>query len=1186
MKPVPTRRTWRQLYRRSRLYLPLVVLLLLAMALYLPLSPPWLTGAVEKAVREKTGLAVDIDRVRVRLCTAQVDVFGIELESAEGGLPFRIEEVRLSGTMAEMLAGDGRWPAEIEVSSPSPLHVDRSPEGALVPSGPLRTIIDTFSNRKPEGRAGGDSASPIAGSTPGIVVRNIVVSGDPNIETVPPLRLDLQQIEIPARAGPGEPLQVMYRGVVTAGGSERVSGEGVWVPGSKRVELRARADGIGHHFQLPQVGGIDVTAEGLAVQASGTLRDDGEYELIVRGDADRFGLEETRLNGERWIDEKLHLRARADLNPQTLRARNVSARLESEQIDVRLSGDAELANDYEADLRLEVAQVPAIAFAVLRRSARGEGFDVDDTTSPTLTLDVSARGPLAKTGELRLDGGIEARRWRVSSPDMPATLDVRHLKGRIENNVLHLPVLDIGFGDIDIAGSIEGRLPIRGANEEPFAFQFGGDAPADEVLRVLRGFDVSTGPVLELGTGMTFSVEGSVPVEQTPEGVRVLATNPDAAWSANVAWTEGTARIENLAEPVSFTAGRVSASAREARATGLRLAWSDVTADLEARFSLDEGTLLADMPAADLHASVQGPVPSMMRLASHAVHLPFPADKFGGQARLDIRSQARLDEIAKGGWEATLELEDAGGAIEIPYSELRISNLSARIDATPARLDVSRFSARVQEDAVVEGRASFAENGLVANVELSSPVRIVEEILPKELNQFVADGTGSATAEVRIFPRGEIPPGADVYSRFAAYLAGREGALLGVRNDAPLQLAIDGRIRPGEVAVFYHRDFPHPITNIRGDITADETGFQFNGTRASFGESDDVEVTGYATLGHVGLARVEFDVTAPDLNINDWLHGWGTRPWAEKPFVRPPRARPPGEVRQLVEIEGKVRLRRTQFLTVPAQNMDADLRFESWRGRHGSLDVTLHEADVYEGRVRGSASVHFPSGEDRLTSFTTQLDATGVQLQPFMTDLRGSPSDFDGRFNGTAKFGGEIGDYSTWTGEGAFRVRESGFIGKQAFRRLTLALNLGNRDDFSPTEITGTASMKENVISFPDMAVESRDIQMLSPGTVNVMTGRIEFDLVVNVLDSALEPIPFLSGINRVLNELKNRIVRFRVHGTVSKPEISTQTLNMDRESFFGAGRRAMQAASERLQRVEEGFGLAKEAPGDTEADP
>ncbi len=1180
MKPVLTRRTWRQLYRRSRLYLPLVVLLLLAMAIYLPLSPPWLTGAVERKIREESGLPISIDRVRVRLWTADVHLFGVELQGTGGELPFRLESMHLSGAMSELLAGDGHWPEEVVLAGPSPMHVVVSATQKLEPGGPLQTLMNAVSGvgaNLESNRENHPSKGSRRKQTPRIIAQNVILSVESEREGVPDGRLDLREIEIASRSGASEPLQFIYRGVVTSGGSERISGEGVWVPEANRLEVRSRADAVAHTLMVPQLGGFDVDAEGMRLQISATHQEDGDYEVVVRAGADRFSVEETRLNGERWTDEELHFRVRAEYDPVLQAFKDISARLDSSQIDMRLSGSVEAKDDLESDLRLEVVQVPPLTFAILRRAARGEGFDVDETTSPSLTLDLVATGPLKKTDLLRIDGGIEARDWRIVAPDVPSPIDVRHLRGRIEDNVLNLSVMDIGCGEMNLTGSLHGRIPSRNRGTEPFETRISIDAPAQEVIKTLRSFDVSTSPVIDIRTNISFRVEGTMPVEMTPDGIRILVREQSASWDANIAWTEGSLQIENLADPVGFTPGRLSASPLAARLSGLRLKWADVVADIEGTALSEDGSILAGFPLVKMRAACESPVPSMMRLVSHYVHLPFPADRFGGTARFNLQTTTPLNDIASSLWNASLEFESASGHFDVPYSEVRVTNLDARIDATSSRLDVSRFSAIIQDEATVEGSASIAKDGVIANVEIASPLHVVPDVLPKELKDFVIDGTGAATAEVRLKPLTALPEGRDIYSQYVAHLSNIDGPVIGVRNSAPLQLSIDGRIRPGDVAVFFHRDFPHPITNIRGNITADESGFQFQKARASFGEADDVEVTGWVTLGHVGTPRIEFTAEAPELDINEWLHGWGSMPWSENPFVRPPRPRGPNEQRKLVEIAGNVKLGHTEFLSVRAENTDVDLRFESWRGRENTLDATLHDADTYDGQVRGTARVVFPRTHDRLSSFTTKLDASDVRMQPFMTDLRKKPSEFNGRFTGSAEFGGEIGDYSTWAGDGVFRVQNSGFIGRQTFNRLAVALNLGDRENLSATEINGTASLEDEVITFPDMVVESEDIQMLSPGTVNIMTGQIDFDLAVNVLDAAIDPIPFLSTVNRVFNELKNRIVRFRVHGKISEPEITTQTLNMDRESFFQTGRRALEGTSERLKRVEQRLGISRD---------
>src|SRR5690606_14309352 len=120
-------------------------------------------------------------------------------------------------------------------------------------------------------------------------------------------------------------------------------------------------------------------------------------------------------------------------------------------------------------------------------------------------------------------------------------------------------------------------------------------------------------------------------------------------------------------------------------------------------------------------------------------------------------------------------------------------------------------------------------------------------------------------------------------------LAGGQRRTIGIEDDSPIRLRIKGQIYPGENATLFQRDFPHPITNIRGDLSADESGFYISRARATFGASENVTVSGYVKLAHGNEPlTIVFDAQAPELNINDWMEGWGTQPWAERPFVRPP----------------------------------------------------------------------------------------------------------------------------------------------------------------------------------------------------------------------------------------------------------------------------------------------------------
>jgi len=1166
-----SRRGWRQLYRRSRLYVPLAVVLLLAMAVYLPLSPPWLANSVRDKARAATGLPISVDRVRVRLWTAEVELFGLRLEAKPGGVPFELGEVRLSGTMPELLAGDGGWPDRIVVSNPSVVALRETEEG-IVPEGALATLLDAIASlpKGNGGSSGGGAAKVLARATPEIHVRNVSFYGDALSTELPDTHITLYSVDIPARAGAGEPANAAIRGLVTAGGSEEVSVHATWQPSARRLTVKTTATGIGHTFPIKGFGGIAIASENLDGEFVAQEREDGRVEVRVSGDFGRFSLEETRLGGERWIDEDLRLRLNGYYDPVGKRLDEVVFRLESPQIDVGAAGNAALAADRNCDVRLEVARVPPIAFALLRREAAAEGIDVDDATSSTIALDLRAKGSLADLRHLAIDGGIDVADWRLTSAAWPGPLHVRRLKGRVENSVISITEGDVSFAGVEARATLHGPLPRPGVEAQPMTATVDARGDASAVFAVAQTF--ATVPNEWLGIEAPMRVEGTatLPVGYGDAGVFVDALAEGADWNVAATWEAGSVVLRDLPEPVRIEAGGATATKTEATLSNLRASCAGLRLDVSGKATAEGASLLAGMPRASIDVAAEGPIPVGMSLAARFVPMPLAHDQFSGTVRVSASAEGVVGAWDDLLWAGRVEFVDVAGGFPVPYSHADFDQLNALVSLERDRVAIDRLSARVENDARVEATAELTQTGLVATAKVESSMKTVEHILPKDLNDFVSDGRGAGDAVVKMTLKDPLPPGPDLVRRYVATFS-KPGALqIGIDENAPVRLDIDARIKPGEGASFYHRDFPHPITEIRGDVRADETGFQFHDVMSTWGTAKDVKVNGWVTLGHTGVPRIEFDLEAPEIDLNDWIEGWGDAPYAEEPFVRPPRPRPAGY--HYVTIDGRIRLARTRFLTVRAQDVDGTIKFDSWSGREGELDARLDGSSVYGGRIVGTGHVWFPQEKGKLGRFETDLSIADVQLLDFMGDLLKRPAETSGLVTGTARFGGRIGDYSTWKGEGAYRVRDSNFIGGAAFRGLATALNMGNRANLSPTEINGTATMLDNVIEFPDMVVESDDIQMLAPGRVQVITGAIDFRLSVNLLEGALQRVPFLGTVNRVLNEFKNRFVAFHVTGTVGAPKVEADAFAPDRDTFFNTGRKALNATAERLKDAEERF--------------
>ncbi len=1175
-----TRRAWRRLYRMSRVYVPLVVLLLLAMVLYLPLSPDWLARKAETELRARTGLPVTLEGIRVRLAAAEVTLSGLSLEAENGGEPFTIEAVRLEGKLSELLAGSGRWPESVTVANPSPLRVVQDEIDGLLPEGALATLIGQFQRQTKDSPADEASSSPPASTephafppTPRVTIRNVQLAALPPSPDLPALKFAVHHVTIPERLGPGEALRAEFDGLMTLGSTEEITGKLTYMPLDERLELHATLSAFKEHVPIPGFGELDIKGDELHLEASLNRLKPDTVELRWDGELGRFQVAESRVGGERWEETNLSLTGKAQYRMVKPKIDGLDIRLMGKEIDLSLMGSLRPTGAWPGDLRLVALRLPSSVLRVAREEALHEGIRVDaTTTSPTLQFDLEAHGVFARPEELRYAGTLNIAGWRVSQSDWKEPLEIRELSTLISNERFEINRFEVAIGGLEAMGTLNMPIPQNSDASELADVELSVRGRLGHAVALAKAEKLLPRQINDVTMPVALRLNASVPVALTAQGFELRPTLDQSVYSGELTWEAGEVFLRDLNQPIKLSSGNLAFSNHEVKLSHVNATYGgDVTLDIDLAMRSPE-VEWTNRPAYTVSVLADGPIPSIMRLVGTQTVLPIASDTISGHARATIEADGVFGDWNVMDYRAGIQVEEVAAVFNIPYSKVHVDRLSAQIVATPERIEIPMLKARVEEAGNLEatGEISAEEIKLVADAD--TPLWVIESILPKDLQDLVMDGSARAKATVRLVPREELPEGSDVLRRWILAFAGEEPLRLGVLEDAPLRLLIDGRVYPADHVTFFHRDMPHEITDIRGDITADELGFFFHDVYATWGTSQNVKLNGRCTLGHIGPLKIDFDLEAPDLNLNDWMNGWSSRDWAERPFVRPPRRRNPGEERLMARIAGNIRLGKTEFLSVKAQNANVDLIFESWRGRRNTVDATVNEATTYGGTVTGDALVQLPQRHGEMSHFLAHINGKGVQMKGFLSDLRNQPEEFVGLFTGNATIEGDIGDYSTWTGKGEFFVDQSKFIGAQAMIRLASALNMGREQLEATTTIAGTATCRDETVFFPDMRVQNKNIRMLTEGSVD-FHGAIDFLVTVDLFANQLEDILILSTVNKVLNELKNALVSLRVEGTIADPRVRTvplQPFQVDRMKVLeSSGSAIIKSSEETLKKSE-----------------
>lgn len=1158
------RKRWRSIFRRSRVYIPFLVLVLLALAVCLPLSPPWLKGFVERRIAADVGLDVTIDKLRVHLLFGQMDLYGIALHSDLAEPPFRIDSVHLDGTLAELLAGDGHWPAHVRVARPSEVRVRQTPEGAIEPVGELATLIravERLGERPAPPRDPLDDPRPetplLERYLPLIDVQNVRFAFEPYEERLPPLVVALDTVRIPERLGGGDRLLLEYRGTATSGTSESISGELTLLPEAESARATLLLSGIQGRFVLPELGPAAADARQIALEASAGRLANDTWQGSLKLTANRFELEETSLGGERWIERALEVSLEGVYHADAQHLENVRLTLDGEQLDVRLSGEARLDGDYEGSARLRVNRLPPAAIDIARREAAREvpGLRLDPSEIARVELDLSAQGPFARPMELDYEGSVEIAGWTVSHAEWPESLYVRQASGTLTRDGISLPDIAVQMAGLDGRGNATLPLPVEDETETQFAeFDFSLSGSPERSLGLLRHAGLLPSEINTATMPLTLNVSGRLPFRAKTEADDIPFDLERIEFAGTLSWERGQAFLRDLSEPIEVSSGSFRFSENGAQLRHLRVEYRgmELTIDMTAE---TETSFLFERPEFSIYLRGGGPIPAMLQLAEQIAPGLILPDDIIGNARVTARAFGTLDDLEALDYDITLNVAEGAGSIPLPDGPVSVSDLRADLRLRPHEIVISRFFVRVHDLAEVALTGLVTEEQIQVNFEADADLSVVPVVAGREVADLYFEGTGRGNGNAQLTPREPLDPGHDVLRRWIDAIAGPNPRLVDIAEDAPLRVTLDATLFPGENVSVFHRDFPQPARNLRGQARADETGFYFRNLTGDLGSTENIRINeARVALGIGGrLVRITFDADLPYLDANEWMTGWGVQPWAERPFTGPrvPRDRGPG-AHLITQIDGTFRAERAKVFDNYGTEIDGRFFMDAYRNEDSTVEIHAERATVYDGTGAAILRLTFPDGGGP-TRYHVAARVEDVQVQGFLTDLRQEPQEFTGNVTGAAELGGTIGDYSDWMGTGDFIITESQFIGEQALVLISRTIELGAEGRRAPTTITGSATMRDEAVYFPDMVLQNARVRMVADGKVG-FDGRLDFIITVDLFTQRLSNIPLVGIVVDTLTQLKDSLISMRLNGTINEPRISPAPLQLDKLPFFEAG--------------------------------
>lgn len=1142
-----------------RLYAPLLVLLGLAMLVYLPLSPDWLRGVVERRVADATGLPVSVERVRVRLATAEVTLYGVALRNDAGGHTVLCDVVDLDGELADLLAGDGRWPASVRLRTPAPLAIVRGAPGLLVEGAwaELAAALDETLPVAGDAAAGGRArlgvqqvldgldAFLLANGNPYVTVANFgadFIDGDGDRWA----RASITRASIPQRYGGASPVNAQVVGSFTMDTVETLQAVLAYTPGERRLSFTGDASGFSQLFDLPVMGETRLDLRGASISLSAAeTASPGTYDIDVDVDLDRFEVSETRIGGMRWLERSLALSARGLLDSGQPGFRGVDVHLLGEQVDIQAGGSIVFDGEATGDARVWVRRLPEAAIALAQREARREGFAITRDEGAGIAVEARFAGPFAVPGRLDYGGQVFLRDWWVEHPRLAGPVRVSSLDGTVSDQRFVLHGLNFHYGGFGgrLAADCPVVLPADGESTLSLVLSLEGEAGAALELaesmghrpRDIESLRAEVSAELDVVSAVRRGVDTPIDWDYLRESARGRF---ELDWGQTEVHFTGLSDVLRL-EPgaVALTPDAVAMDRVDGRFGGFSFTVEGGVSDIQR----------PGMLAFAADASAEGALADGLALLSRLGGPDVVVRDLAGDVRATVRAEGPVADILSSDFTLSADIWGAAGVLPLPDSSMPVRDLALELVMTRGSVDVTSLTARLDDSLDIVASVAVRDDGITASARVDGAASIAEVVSPRDLREMYLAGTAAAEASASLVPAEPLPPGGTVVERWIAVLAGPQRRVIGVGEEAPLRLALGGRITPHPDAAIAQRDFPFLGTNIRGTIGFSEMGFQFQDILLDFEGTKDVRVRdGRVALAHHGEpVIVDFDVEVADININDWMTGWGQAPWAEKPPRIGPERFDSGAPVLMAEVNLAVEAARARFLSVRTTDASISARFESWKGGpFNTLAVRDASATVYGGTASAEATVTFRPGELALLEAAAAADR--VEILPYLVDLLEREQTITGRFTGNGRLTAELGDYRTWRGGGEFRLDDSNFIGEKAFVRLSTALNLGRGELAESTSVRGRAVIGDWMVLFPYLRCDNDNIRMAVDGGVD-FDGNLDFLVETRLLARQTESIPIVGMISNAIQRMANALVTIRVLGTVGAPSIETQ-------AFSGAG--------------------------------
>jgi AsmA protein len=234
----------------------------------------------------------------------------------------------------------------------------------------------------------------------------------------------------------------------------------------------------------------------------------------------------------------------------------------------------------------------------------------------------------------------------------------------------------------------------------------------------------------------------------------------------------------------------------------------------------------------------------------------------------------------------------------------------------------------------------------------------------------------------------------------------------------------------------------------------------------------------------------------------------------------------------------------------------------------GVLTLPSLTADLYKGKLQLSAKL---DGRKAVPTYQFDKMLTGVQIRPLLMDaadvdlISGSAS-FTVKGSGSSLIPEKLKNNLDAVGQ--FQVADGSLYGvnipqmiRSAQQKLKGDLSADNKQELKTdfTSLTGSFTMKQAVLTNPDLAMASPLIRLKGKGTANIVSEALDYTLTTSVVGS-------LAGQGDAVDEsLKGVDIPLTIKGTFQEPKFGIDTKALLEGQFKDKAEKAKEKLKEGL---------------------